>query len=436
MKNELQIITLPDAMWKNWETFLILHHDGEIIDPVTGKLYKQAKGFHPITLKREFFKRFGRFTDLDFQVFAQHLLGTTPGRKIAYPKISASKAKIHVPDNMLYSDWVERRKRKKIVLQEIEAIKLQLKLVDSGGNVIKKTWKAWKARHRFTSATWDFLLQHPSDHYFAKRLKNEAWRKRAKDLEAKFPEVLHMFTRFMALKYRLPNRVGGVQVRGVDFAAKALVVSSHYTYTERPLNLAVLDVRNIPRAKVTNTRCAIDPFLDLLRESMDPKLNVPSIWLLILLDSEDIRIVEKFAAQDLPEYDLFKSEYVPAKAEMLNSITTRGLHPNVTLFFLFKKKDDFARAARKCIKPKYDTPPIGYYMESSRNTESKWRDLPSELRMEFYLEILRICAKPEENVVGIYAGAKFMLASKVINTSEYTYRRVDDSFLYVSLFIV
>ena len=33
--------------------------------------------------------------------------------------------------------------------------------------------------------------------------------------------------------------------------------------------------------------------------------------------------------------------------------------------------------------------------------------------MEFYLDILQAFAKSEENVVGIYTGAKFMLAAKV-----------------------
>ena len=45
--------------------------------------------------------------------------------------------------------------------------------------------------------------------------------------------------------------------------------------------------------------------------------------------------------------------------------------------------------------------------------ESKWKVEPSELRMEFYLDILQAFAKSEENVVGIYMEAKFMLVAKV-----------------------
>jgi hypothetical protein len=54
-----------------------------------------------------------------------------------------------------------------------------------------------------------------------------------------------------------------------------------------------------------------------------------------------------------------------------------------------------------------------YYLDPSKNTEAKWRIEASELRMEFYLEILHAFAKREENVLGLYSGAKFMLAAKV-----------------------
>ncbi len=90
--------------------------------------------------------------------------------------------------------------------------KPSLMFIDNGGDVIDTTWRAWKVRHRFTSASWDFLLLHPSTEYFKKRLRNDAWWKWAKDLEKQFPEVLYMFKRFMKLKYQLPELAGGVQV--------------------------------------------------------------------------------------------------------------------------------------------------------------------------------------------------------------------------------
>lgn len=88
---------------------------------------------------------------------------------------------------------MDRRKRKKIVLQDLMAIKPALNFFDDVGDVIHKTWKSWKEKHRFSSSSWDFLLTYPKAEYFRRRLRNDAWLKRAKDLEKQFPEVLFMF---------------------------------------------------------------------------------------------------------------------------------------------------------------------------------------------------------------------------------------------------
>ena len=99
---------------------------------------------------------------------------------------------------------------------------------------------------------------------------------------------------------------------------------------------------------------------------------------------------------------------------MLNNITTRATAPNVPLLFLFKKNNSFTNSCRDLVKTKYDTPPnCMYYLDMTKNTEAKWRIEATKLRMEFYLDILRDFAKPEENVLNIYFGAKFMIAAKV-----------------------
>jgi len=66
------------------------------------------------------------------------------------------------------------------------------------------------------------------------------------------------------------------------------------------------------------------------------------------------------------------------------------------------------------MKAVYRTPDsTEYYRDPSKNNEAKWRTCASELRMEFYLQILESFSSSGENVVGIYAGSKCMLAAKV-----------------------
>ena len=176
LKNKIQIITLSDDAWGYWERFLQKHADGELVDPVTKAPDKDSKKYKSkaACLTREFFRRFGWFTDKDFKVIAIHLLGDTPKQTAVYPKVSVRKTKFQVADNMSSADSVERRKRKKVEFQDIMASKPSVKFVDNGGDVIDSAWRAWKARHWFTSATWDFLITHPSAEYYRKRLRNEA----------------------------------------------------------------------------------------------------------------------------------------------------------------------------------------------------------------------------------------------------------------------
>ena len=140
----------------------------------------------------------------------------------------------------------------------------------------------------------------------------------------------------------------------------------------------------------------------------------PNVWLFILRGDEDVEAANAFAASKLEQYKGNESTYVPSRAEMLDNVTSRGIAPDVPLLFLFKKGNKFATSCRALQKLKYSTPTLNpYYWDFAKNTEAKWRIKPTELRMEFYLDILRDFATPDENVLGIYTGAKFMLAANV-----------------------
>ena len=146
LKNKIQIITLPTELWTTWKTFLNKHTEGELIDPDTDKMFKEDRKFKlkQQTLKREFFKHCGHFTDRDFGVLAQHLIGTTPGWQLLYPKVSVARTRYLAPSNHSHSDWVQRRKKKKVILQDFMALNPDLHFTDEGGDVIDDVWRQWK----------------------------------------------------------------------------------------------------------------------------------------------------------------------------------------------------------------------------------------------------------------------------------------------------
>jgi hypothetical protein len=120
-------------------------------------------------------------TDNDLKVFVQHLMGKTPNREWLHPKVAVDKtSKVHC---LYYSavEWVDRRKKKMIVLQELNDIDRTLKVVTTEGMVDNEKWRSWKCSHNVSSAAWNvFLIIIPTP-YFTKCLTNEGKLKRASE---------------------------------------------------------------------------------------------------------------------------------------------------------------------------------------------------------------------------------------------------------------
>ena len=92
-KNKICIITLPNDVFKLWEEFLVKHCEGSLIDPCTGREYREDKKFNPskFFLEREFFKHMGHFMDKDLKEYALHQLGQTVNRdKVYMPYLTIS----------------------------------------------------------------------------------------------------------------------------------------------------------------------------------------------------------------------------------------------------------------------------------------------------------------------------------------------------------
>ena len=207
----------------------------------------------------------------------QHLNGTTPGQTLLYPKVSVARTRYLALSNYSHVNWVERRKRKKVILQDFMALNPDLHFTNEGGDVIDNVWRQWKQRHRFKTASWDFLLSAPKADYFRRRLPNEAWSKRIMYMQAQFPEMHSMLTQFLKLKYRTFRPRGGVQVRRVDIANYSLERSTTFVYIERELNFSVLDYRSVPRVKALESTTAIDPFLHCVGKKLKPAITTPNL---------------------------------------------------------------------------------------------------------------------------------------------------------------
>ena len=94
------------------------------------------------------------------------------------------------------------------------------------------------------------------------------------------------------------------------------------------------------------------------------------------------------------------------------------LRAAVFLLFLLKRGDDCASHLRQNVKAEFAVPSdVPYYSKVGKYNEVKYRVEPNKLRMEFYLEIMKLFYRAGENFVGIHCGSKCLLAAKVCHFS-------------------
>ncbi len=248
IKNEIRVITLADDHYEMWRDFLEKHHSGSLVNPDTLEKFNAAKNFkltNKFQLTREFFKHMDPLTDSDLRVYVQHLLGLTPSRTIRYPKVSVHKTNTVHASHHSGAEWVERRKRKRVVLEELVELKPDLKFITKNGAVDNDVWRRWKLKHRVSSGTWNILLTVPPSLYFALRLTNEGKLKRASELQQKYPQVLPFFRKFLHSKENLSPQTGFIRFRTQDSVSLGFHKNWEYN-SEKALGFGLMDLREIP----------------------------------------------------------------------------------------------------------------------------------------------------------------------------------------------
>ena len=419
VKSELRIMTMEDAHFAMWKEFIERHHRGELINPDTGDMYKDKQPFTFSTkfqLTREFFKHFGNFTDADFKVYVQHLLGRTPSRRSAYPKVTVHKTTLIHASHHTRHEWVERRKRKRIVLEEFVELQLDLKFIKPDGSVDGDEWRKLKLDHRVSSATFNMLLYLPENQYFSKRLTNEGNLKRASKFQEKFPDVLSFFRNFLRVKSNLRPCTGHIRLRAQD--SMSLSLFREWSYDEEVVpSFGLMDLRQAPITadREPNLRdLAFFLYIHRMQRMSKRAFTDPRIWLWVHSSKEHVKMSVEFVKRWLPDFESMHSMYLSSKNERLNDAKTRAPPTSVFLLFLFKRGDD--RASRLCanVRKEFTVPlDVPYYLDVGRYMEVKYRIYASELRMEFYFQLLQFFCRAGETIIDIHCGGKFMLAAKV-----------------------
>ena len=151
-----------------------------------------------------------------------------------------------------------------------------------------------------------------------------------------------------------------------------------------------------------------------MRRISKPNFSKASVWQWIHESDVRARQSANFVKRFMPEYESTYSVYRSSRNECLNDAKTHALPTAVYLFFLLKRRDDHASRLWQNVKAEFAVPSdVPYYSKVERYNEVKYRVEPSELRMEFYLEIMKLFCRAGENFVDIHYGSKCLLAAKV-----------------------
>ena len=377
VKSELRMITMEDDHFSMWKEFIERHHRGELINPDSREMFKEKKPFilsSKFQLTREFFKHFGHFTDDDFKVYVQHLLGRTLGRMSAYPKVTVHKTNHVHASHHIGHEWVERRKRKRVILEELVELQPDLKFFAPDGAVDGDVWRQWKRDHRVSSATYNILLHLPGSQYFAKRLTNEGKLKRASEFQEKFPDMLLFLRNFFRLKLNLASSAGHIRLQAQDRVSLAL--SRDWNYDDQPqLGLGVMDLWMAPTNSDgdDNSRDpAFFTYIQRMRRISSPNFSEASVWLWIHESDVRARQSTDFVKRFMPEYESTYSVYRASRNERLNDAKTRAPLAGVYLLFLLRCGDDHASHLRQNVKAEFAVPSdVPYYSEVGRYNEVK-----------------------------------------------------------------
>lgn len=420
MANEIKIITLRDEIFDLWSEFITLNSTGGLMDPDTLEPFNVAKKFKrgaQNELKREFFRHLGHFKDGDLHALVLHLLNRTPHRELPYPKVSLRQPSGVHSGLHVCSEWVERRKKKRVIMEEIMSIDPSLSFFTNDGEKDVEAWRKWKTNRKFSSATWNILFGKLQKEFFTTRLTNKGIFKRAKDLTKEFPQVLSFFQTFFHHKNNVSERVGPVQLRDMDMTTFSIDPKSWRYKDEEKLQFGLVDLRDVIigyKGSFPGEEPAIFSFFRAILDLDCPLFADPPVWLWIASTDEMATDIVDFVKANILQFEYMKCTYTPSKAERIyDSIPRLAEKHVVQMIFLFKKDNDHAKNVREKVKSFYQALDIPYYISPKKFDECKWRISDSELRMEFYFEILNVFTEPGDAVLGVLTGTKFMLACQV-----------------------
>lgn len=422
LRSEIYLITSPNNVWNKWEEVFEAHEAGDLVDPDTGRKFKEAKKFKCMKpAVREFFRPIQGLTLREMEKAAFHMLhsGPTAKRPWPHPKVVFTKPKTFVPSCYQFADWAEAGKKKKIIVQELGKLVLDRKIfVD--GQVHDENWRAFKQDYKFTSASMAALIREAGDEWLKLKMGKVG---RNKPVPDRLSKVLANFIKekmivtFEGDAAFNPVVFDPLKIQGWPGteARKAIRIKAGDKF---PFSL--IDFRNIPGGSIEGAMSSpfYEPFFSKFVDYASPRLREVDIWLWIVEDKKSEQVYE-LVRRLQPDYAVSKSHYRAAPAEGAHSSlkAKKGKDVNLLcLYFVYK-----AEFVKHPDHPLHQMEALFEVPDETGNSkslydEAKYAMYPSdELRMEFYIRILKSLTSRGDCIFNVFGGSKPMIAALVRN---------------------
>ena len=420
LRGEIYLITSSDMVWQKWKAVFEKHETGDLIDPDTCMLFNSATRFKAMKpLMREFFRSLQGLSEAEMGKAATHILHntSTPKRFWVYPKIVFTKPKSFVPSCYTMKEWAENRKKKTTIIQELQKL-VPEKNIFIDDEVNEVNWRAFKAEYNFTSASMAALIREAGEDFLKSKLV-----KGGKNLA--LPEhSTRAFTNFIKEK-KIVSFEGDAHFNLVAFdpikiqgwpgleSRKEIRISAADRFP-----FGIIDFRSIPGSTFEGTMSTpfYEPFMSKFVEYASPKLREVDIWLWIVEDRRAEQVYE-IVRKMQPDYAVSKSHYIAAPAEgvytTLKDKKTKVMNL-LCLYFVFKASLLKVENHPITRMQKLFQVPEGQGSSKSLYDEAKYANYHSdELRMEFYLRIMRAFTRRGDCIFNVFGGTKPIFAGMV-----------------------
>ena len=303
--------------------------------------------------------------------------------------------------------------------RELNNIDPSLGLINADGELIHAKWKAFKHALIITSASMNVLLERPGETYFAEAKQLKSKNKTCVQIS---PAAAKFFKVFLNHKKGFEVPYAHTEYRTYDVKSNSFSKWKQGAWTSgcaSEIGLGVVDLREFPGVEDVLPDEKSSPYFYSVMAAFEkratPLFAEVKRWLFIS-GSESHRLQ---TMEFVNSHGAFKTlhvdftDYHPTKFERLGDLSAGRATRKVILTFL----QDVDCRDHVEIRPDFFPPDSPMYTKPHGYNELEYRVYNTELRMEFYLWLMRKFCRPGGALLSIFGGGKITCAAVVSHES-------------------